>query len=208
MRKEEIKSIIVELREKEKTFAEISDIIKEVYGVTMSRQAVCGMYRRLTEKSEENNDIKMIVFRVDIINFHLIGLTNEEIRELLKKRYDVEFTAYNIQSIIDSKEGYLKRVSDEKVEKIANHIMDVNSPSTIVDILKYKGIKPKERVVKEFTIKAVNQLMRQRAVEIASNIVDETGSSSIIKQINKMYKFNITLKETKGIENKDNKTKK
>lgn len=203
MRKEEIKSIIVELREKEKTFAEISDILKEVYGVTMSRQAVCGMYRRLTEKSEENKDIKMIVFRVDIINFHLIGLTNEEIRELLKKRYEVEFTAYNIQSIIDSKEGYLKRVSDEKVEKIANHIMDVNSPSTIVDILKYKGIKPKERVVKEFTIKAVNQLMRQRAVEIASNIVDETGSSSIIKQINKMYKFNITLKETKGIEDKN-----
>lgn len=71
MRKEEIKSIIVELREKEKTFAEISDILKEVYGVTMSRQAVCGMYRRLTEKSEENKDIKMIVFRVDIINFHL-----------------------------------------------------------------------------------------------------------------------------------------
>lgn len=202
MRKEEIKSIIVELREKEKTFAEISDILKEVYGVTMSRQAVCGMYRRLTEKSEENKDIKMIVFRVDIINFHLIGLTNEEIRELLKKRYDVEFTTYNIQSIIDSKEGYLKRVSDEKVEKIANHIMDVNSPSTIVDILKYKGIKPKERVVKEFTIKAVNQLMRQRAVEIASNIMDETGSSSIIKQINKMYGFNITLKETKGFENK------
>lgn len=208
MRKEEIKSIIVELREKEKTFAEISDILKEVYGVTMSRQAVCGMYRRLTEKSEENKDIKMIVFRVDIINFHLIGLTNEEIRELLKKRYDIEFTAYSIQSIIDSKADYLKRVSDEKVEKIANHIMDVNSPSTIVDILKYKGIKPKERVVKEFTIKAVNQLMRQRAVEIASNIVDETGSSSIIKQINKMYRFNITLKETKGIEDKDNKTKK
>lgn len=208
MRKEEIKSIIVELREKEKTFAEISDILKEVYGVTMSRQAVCGMYRRLTEKSEENKDIKMIVFRVDIINFHLIGLTNEEIRELLKKRYDIEFTAYNIQSIIDSKEGYLKRVSDEKVEKIANHIMDVNSPSTIVDILKYKGIKPKERVVKEFTIKAVNQLMRQQAIKIASNIVDETGSSSIIKQINKMYRFDITLKEIKNIEDKDNKTKK
>lgn len=203
MRKEEIKSIIVELREKEKTFAEISDILKEVYGVIMSRQAVCGMYHRLTEKNKENKEIKMIVFRVDIINFHLIGLTNEEIRELLKKRYDIEFTAYSIQSIIDSKADYLKRVSDEKVEKIANHIMDVNSPSTIVDILKYKGIKPKERVVKEFTIKAVNQLMRQRAVEIASNIVDETGSSSIIKQINKMYKFNITLKETKGFEDKN-----
>lgn len=203
MRKEEIKSIIVELREKEKTFAEISDILKEVYGVTMSRQAVCGMYCRLTEKNEENKDIKMIVFRVDIINFHLIGLTNEEIRELLKKRYDVELTAYNIQSIIDSKEGYLKRVSDEKVEKIATHIMDVNSSNTIVDILKYKGIKPKERVVKEFTIKAVNQLMRQQAIKIASNIVDETGSSSIIKQINKMYKFNITLKEIKGFEDKN-----
>ena len=40
---------------------------------------------------------------IDIANYHFIGLTNEEIRGLLKRKHGAEFTLNQIQGIIYDK---------------------------------------------------------------------------------------------------------
>lgn len=132
---------------------------------------------------------------IDIANYHFIGLTNEEIRGLLKRKHGAEFTLNQIQGIIYDKSEYIKRLSNEKVEKVAKHIANKNSQSSIIEILRYKGANPKDNVVREVVAKATNSLMRDKAVELASKIIGETDRGHIVRYLNKRFKLDITLSE-------------
>ena len=46
-------------------------------------------------------------------------------------------------------------LSNEKVEKVAKHIANKNSQSSIIEILRYKGANPKDNVVREVTMNRV-----------------------------------------------------
>lgn len=132
---------------------------------------------------------------IEIANYHFIGLTNEEIKRLLKKRQKTYISLNSIQGIVYEMSGYIKRLGEEKIERVARLLEDNNSQGSIIKILMYKGVVPKYYVIRQIVADAVVSLVRENTVKLASKVVSETNSGHIVRDINRRFRFGITLEE-------------
>lgn len=195
MEKYELKAIIIELREENKTFSEISDILKNVYGITMSRQAINGMYKRAVSKNEKNRSIKMLAVITDVANFYCLGLTLMEIKSKIKEEQNISLSVYKIQSIIEEKKKYIDSIVNMQVSKITQYIEREVNIGSIEQILQYKNEMPTKKVVKDLINKAATELVRIKAVEVADKVINIVDNVDVIKTLNKRYNLNISLRE-------------
>lgn len=132
---------------------------------------------------------------IEIANYHFIGLTNEEIKRLLKKRQKTYISLNSIQGIVYEMSGYIKRLGEEKIERVARLLEDNNSQGSIIKILMYKGVVPKYYVIRQIVADAVVSLVRENTVKLASKVVSETNSGHIVRDINRRFRLGITLEE-------------
>ena len=195
MEKYELKAIIIELREENKTFSEISDILKNVYGITMSRQAINGMYKRAVSKNEKNRSIKMLAVITDVANFYCLGLTLMEIKSKIKEEQNISLSGYKIQSIIEEKKKYIDSIVNMQVLKITQYIEREVNIGSIEQVLQYKNEIPTKKVMKELMNKAAAELIRIKAVEVATKVINIMDNTDVIKTLNKRYNLNISLRE-------------
>lgn len=190
MDKKTLKSLIIELRDKGKSFQEISEILFNDYNVSMSRQAIYGMYHRACAKLEHNKELE--VATCDIINYYCLGLVEREIKDLL----NVNVTLSEIEDIIKNNETYIDKIKDNQLD-IVNSLDNYNL-GRIDEILSYKGVKPTKVIIDDLMNKHCLSLIKQSSIVILSNIYNTTENKAILGFINDKLNLDITLKDLKS----------
>ena len=190
MDKKTLKSLIIELKDNGKSFREISDILFNDYNVSMSRQAVYGMYHRTCDKVGEQKEIALVT--CDIINYHCLGLNEREIKELL----NVKITLAEIRIILTENEDYISRIKDNQLD-IVNHL-DNYALQHVSTILSYKGIEPKKSVIEDLMSKHCVDLIKKSSISIISNICHNKENKAILGYVNNKLNLDITFKDLKS----------
>lgn len=75
----EVRLMIEQLKNDGLTFQEISDFLKAEKGITMSRQAVHAMYKRIVEKQKMFNSQEVVM----IVAYRYFGKTDKEICDII-----------------------------------------------------------------------------------------------------------------------------
>lgn len=76
---DEVRLMIEQLKNDGSTFQEISDFLKAEKGITMSRQAVHAMYKRIVEKQKMFNSQEVVM----IVAYRYFGKTDKEICDII-----------------------------------------------------------------------------------------------------------------------------
>lgn len=76
---DEVRLMIEQLKNDGLTFQEISDFLKAEKGITMSRQAVHAMYKRIVEKQKMFNSQEVVM----IVAYRYFGKTDKEICDII-----------------------------------------------------------------------------------------------------------------------------
>lgn len=76
---DEVRLMIEQLKSDGLTFQEISDFLKAEKGITMSRQAVHAMYKRIVEKQKMFNSQEVVM----IVAYRYFGKTDKEICDII-----------------------------------------------------------------------------------------------------------------------------
>ena len=147
MDKRTIKSLIIELKEENKSFQEISDILAREYGVKMSRQAVCGMYKRATSDDAINNNRNIILATTDIVNYSALGMPESIIKETLNNR-GIDVSLNKVKSILKDNSNYLDEIYNELLKRMSWYIEHGYDLEDIKSKLQFKGVKPTESLLK------------------------------------------------------------
>lgn len=198
MDKRALKSTIIELKENNKTYQEISDILAKEYDVHMSRQAVCGMYNRATSDDTIIKNKEMILATNDVINYHVLGIDNKQVKEIIQD-IGYKLSLGDIEYIIKINEEYSISIERELIYKLIKELKMGNEINEIKAKITYKGIQITNNKYKELIKKSVEQMIYDESARVLSRVYNCTSDKTLIKDIIAEHNMNITLKD---IENK------
>lgn len=192
MDKRTIKSMIIELKEEGKSFQEIADSLNKEYGVRMTRQAVCGMYRRATSSKAIQTEMDTKLAVADIVNYSELGLSIQRIQELLASR-DVNVSIYKINLILSENKDYRKSVHDELLSKLTKMLQNGTDLQELKMGLSYKGEQPVNKAVDSLLSEYATNEIRNKAAFILADVYNLSENKNIISNISDLYKLNLTL---------------
>lgn len=203
MDKRALKSLIIELKESNISYQEISNILEKDYNIHMSRQAVCGMYTRATSDKTLNKNKELILATEDIVNYNNIGLDNREIKAVLDS-IGYQIAINDIKYIIEINSEYIKALERELVYKVSKGITSGDDVQYIRNKIVYKSIKVTENRFKTLLNLATEQLIVDSVTKVLSNVYDITDDKQLVREAIAQHNLNITLKyiENKHRENK------
>lgn len=202
MDKTTLKNIIVKLREEDKSFQEISSILKSEYGVDKTRQAVQAMYKRTIENI--GNEINEIGITVDVVNMYCLGLSIQAIYDRLSAMENnncdenncaSSITIYKIKSIILKNPDYITEVNEDKI-LIASDIIEKNGNiQDLKDSLSYYNIEPSDLVLRDLIEKATSVVIKRRALSVLRESIELLGDTSIAKTISNKHNLDISTSD-------------
>lgn len=202
MDKNTLRSLVIELRKENKTFEEISGILEKAYNVKKSRQTLNGIYRRAMAKIEEQcTDVVTFVIESDIENYRCLGICYEAISQLIFENHGVQLTTNKISDIVKGHTENIGAIEREQINKVKNCIERNESVDVISVMLMYKGVKPTEKMVKRLISKTSSEMLRDEAAKIMVKVLNITDSGEVIKYINRVHNFDISLKEVGQMSN-------
>ena len=182
-----LKSIIIELRDSGMSFSDISNELKEKYGIKMTRQAVCGMYSRATSDKSITKAKNLILVTSDILNYYCIGLSTEDIKELLS----VDVSIADINKTIKSNAENINTIRKNQLNKIVNSIVNGADINDIRKILSFKGIQIDEKVFNKLVEMASETYVMEAIAGNILNIYNMSNDKKLTKKL--MDKFNIHM---------------
>lgn len=192
--KQTLKSTIVELKNNNKTFQEISDTLSTNYGVKMSRQAVCGMYNRTISSKQMTKNIDMLIATSDIANYSALGLSGRYIKDIINNN-GIELSLYSIESKIKEESSHINGIKIDLLKKTIEMIKKGMDIGYIVDALSYKGVKPTNKVLNELIEKASTEILKSRAIDLMVKLINITDNKELAKKIANKHNFEVTGKE-------------
>lgn len=192
MDKKTLKSLIIELRDiYGKSYREISDTLALEYDTHMTRQAVCGMYKRATNKNSVNHNRDLVLSTTDIVNYFVIGKDDKEIKEIMQN-HDVEISNREISSIINENQKYIMDVKMDQFRMTKIAIFNGDDYDIILNKLTYKGVKPSDGVVNNVIKLATASIINDRASEILARVYTIKEDKSLIKDIIESFKLSVS----------------
>lgn len=201
MDKHTLKCIIVELKNDNKTFQEVSDILNEKYNVKMSRQAVCGMYNRIISNKQMTKNIDLLIATNDMINYYSLGYGSKKIKEILSKQ-DVNLSIGIIDKTLNEELVHINNIKSDMISKVVELIKRNSDIDTIKNSLKYKSIEPTSIVLNELIDEASTEILKSRAVDLMVKLINITDNRDLAKKVASKHNFNITCKEINEALNK------
>jgi len=192
MDKVTLKSIVVNLKDSGKSFTEISNILRDEYGIIKTRQAVCGLYNRAVNTK---GDIQAsdLVLASDVLNYLSLGKSINEIKGLIHD--DKQVTSYKIDTIIASNSQTIKLLHIEKVQIVKSALKNGKDMEYLRRKLSYKTVEPSYNEIKSLIKEATTELMRESLIENAVRIIELTGDSTLAKNIVSCYNLSVTQKD-------------
>ena len=193
MDKRTLKAFIIELKdEHSKTFQQISEILLNEYDIKMSRQAVCGMYKRAYNQLENNKNI--IILTSDIINLKCIGYDCKQIKDILSKDKE-NLTLTDIKNVLLENSEYLSVVRNEKINHISRLIDNGSDLDDIKGYLTFKGNKPSDNELFTLIYCASNKLIELKATEILAKTFSITENREMLKKSIEKFSLDITMRD-------------
>ena len=183
-----MRAFVIEHRENGMTFQGIADELSKL-GITRTRQAVHGIYKRATQGNKEKMKVDS-----DIYNLSALGYNNTEI----KARLEELGTTIAYQYIIDTnKEGkdIIKEINEGNIEKVRKNLDIVLIADDIKPVLSYKNIEPTDKKSDELLKEVYKSKIKEQTNEILRNAYQLTGERRIVSDIIKEMNLDTTLKE-------------
>jgi DNA-binding transcriptional MerR regulator len=192
MNKDVTKSLIVELKEGGKSFQEISDILLKDYKIKMSRQAVCGMYKRTIANDTLNKNKELILLTNDICHWSAIGLNSKEIKDELAK-YDYDVTIRKIDNIIENNSETIETIREKLTEYVSELLNNNSELDNIIRAISFKRVKPKNKELMDIIEKATMTLVKDSVTTVLANVYSITERKNLIKSISETCGLDITV---------------
>lgn len=190
MSKNELKALIIRLRDNGCSYGEISNVLKSEYGIEMSRQSVCGMYTRSVSKGKEKE-----VNRLDVIMYSVLGYSPLDIREILKDNTKYSLSAMDIKDIIAESREIIKENRDRKVRTLARALYDGTDSVGINNILSYNNRVAKKDEYRQLLCDATEIIMRELAATTYAQLFKATGNRDIVKKAMNQVGLEISFRE-------------
>ena len=190
MSKNELKALIIRLRDNGCSYGEISNVLKSEYGIEMSRQSVCGMYTRSVSKGKEKE-----VNRLDVIMYSVLGYSPLDIREILKDNNEYSLSAMDIKDIIAESRELIKENRDRKVRTLARALYDGTDNAGVNNILSYNNRVAKKDEYRQLLCDATEIIMRELAATIYAQLFKATGNRDIVKKAMNQVGLEISFRE-------------
>lgn len=190
MSKNEIKALIIRLRDNGCSYGEISNVLKSEYGIEMSRQSVCGMYTRSVSKGKEKE-----VNRLDVIMYSVLGYSPLDIREILKDNTEYSLSAMDIKDIIAESRELIKENRDRKVRTLARALYDGTDNAGVNNILSYNNRVAKKDEYRQLLCDATEIIMRELAATTYAQLFKATDNRDIVKKAMNQVGLEISFRE-------------
>lgn len=190
MSKNELKALIIRLRDNGCSYGEISNVLKSEYGIEMSRQSVCGMYTRSVSKGKEKE-----VNRLDVIMYSVLGYSPLDIREILKDNTEYSLSAMDIKDIIAESRELIKENRDRKVRTLARALYDGTDNTGVNNILSYNNRVAKKDEYRQLLCDATEIIMRELAATTYAQLFKATGNRDIVKKAMNQVGLEISFRE-------------
>ena len=190
MSKNELKALIIRLRDNGCSYGEISNVLKSEYGIEMSRQSVCGMYTRSVSKGKEKE-----VNRLDVIMYSVLGYSPLDIREILKDNTEYGLSAMDIKDIIAESREIIKENRDRKVRTLTRALYDGTDSAGINNILSYNNRVAKKDEYRQLLCDATEIIMRELAATTYAQLFKATGNRDIVKKAMTQVGLEISFRE-------------
>lgn len=190
MSKNELKALIIRLRDNGCSYGEISNVLKSEYGIEMSRQSVCGMYTRSVSKGKEKE-----VNRLDVIMYSVLGYSPLDIREILKDNTEYSLSAMDIKDIIAESRELIKENRDRKVRTLARALYDGTDNAGVNNILSYNNRVAKKDEYRQLLCDATEIIMRELAATTYAQLFKATGNRDIVKKAMNQVGLEISFRE-------------
>lgn len=196
MDRQTLRALIIQYREKGKSFSEIANILKEEYGIVKDRQTIHGIYKRAMAKSNEEKD--KLNLAADIVNLHVLGYNRAEITNMAKMLgHDVSY--YIVRNILNKNEAYANEVKRHCVYKIVSMLTEGKAYDEIRESISYKGIPPKDKALRNLLTEAHVLCIKDVCVRELVKVYRDTEDSDLISQIIKNLDLgSITVAEVKS----------
>ena len=191
-----LKSTICNLRDREgKSFQEISDILRNDYGIVKSRQAVYGMYMR-SRDNEEYTQSDAFAKISDILHMYAIGYNASLIYENLSSLNISDLSYTKVLKVTKNGDRDLKMIENTIILGIADLLKNENvTYDAITAYLTYKGFKPRGDTTIKFIAAATDYIIKEHAIEQAVKAYEITKSPDVIKLIVNGIKDCVQYKE-------------
>lgn len=190
MSKNELKVLIIRLRDSGCSYGEISNVLKSEYGIEMSRQSVCGMYTRSVSKGKEKE-----VNRLDVVMYSVLGYSPLDIREILKGNTEYSLSAMDIKDIIAESRELIKENRDRKVRTLARALYDGTDSTGVNNILSYNNKVAKKEEYKQLLCDATEIIMKELAATTYAQLFKATGNRDIVKRAMTQVGLEISFRE-------------
>lgn len=190
MSKNELKVLIIRLRDSGCSYGEISNVLKSEYGIEMSRQSVCGMYTRSVSKGKEKE-----VNRLDVIMYSVLGYSSLDIREILKDNTEYSLSAMDIKDIIAESRELIKENRDRKVRTLARALYDGIDRIGVNNILSYNNKVAKKDEYKQLLCDATEIIMKELAATTYAQLFKATGNRDIVKRAMTQVGLEVSFRE-------------
>jgi len=190
MSKNELKVLIIRLRDSGCSYGEISNVLKSEYGIEMSRQSVCGMYTRSVSKGKEKE-----VNRLDVVMYSVLGYSPLDIREILKDNTEYSLSAMDIKDIIAESRELIKENRDRKVRTLARALYDGTDNAGVNNILSYNNRVAKKDEYRQLLCDATEIIMRELAATTYAQLFKATGNRDIVKRAMTQVGLEVSFRE-------------
>lgn len=190
MSKNELKALIIRLRDNGCSYGEISNVLKSEYGIEMSRQSVCGMYTRSVSKGKEKE-----VNRFDVVMYYVLGYSPLDIREILKDNTEYSLSAMDIKDIIAESRELIKENRDRKVRTLARALYDGTDSPGVNNILSYNNKVAKKDEYKQLLCDATEIIMKELAATTYAQLFKATGNRDIVKRAMTQVGLEVSFRE-------------
>lgn len=187
-----LKAYIVEQRQNNITFQEISDKLREDFNIHRSRQAIQGLYNRTINKSNDN-----IILNSDILNIYSLGYNYTNVKIELEK-LGKEATVDYVTNVIKNNKKTLNKIMDSIVNKMIlneNLLLNFND---IKGIIQYKGIEPTEKGINNILKNTYTAILDRESALILSRLYQLSDNRQLVIELIKGYKMGTVIKDVEN----------
>ena len=200
MNKKTLKAIIIELKDSGMTYNEISRCLKDKYDISMSRQSICGMYKRATSDKSFEQNLDVALHTEDIINYNIIGYSASEIKQILKKK-NVEISLSTINDILNDNTNDIEKIKKNKVKRVECILNNGGNTKEIIKEIEFRCVKPKESSIDMFITDAISSIINVECKKILVTTYRNTSNIKPIKSVINEFGLDTNIREIQNISN-------
>lgn len=185
-----LKSLIIELKDNSGlTYQEISDELRDKYGVIRTRQAVGSLYKRAKEAYDNSESFQPIV--CDIINTYCICDTAVQTHDYLNK-LGVSISYQQVLDIVNRETNYINSVKNTLIANIESMMYNAEDARDIRRVIEYKGIPISTKRFNEYMEAASELYIKHEVLNKLNRVYRMTANKQMVKNVGE--KFNLGIK--------------